>query len=184
MEDRERTRRRAALLFLIALLLGGRLAVWLRRELPPADIGPWPRGVCLLDATSTPLGAAVPFPDGTRAAEAFSVVRLPPAPGEGERPLPRGAVLEAADGGTWRLRPMTEGEKWVWGLPMDVNQVREEDLRRVPGIGPSFARRLAQRLGRGALRSLEELSSVPGIGPARLSALGEALEVVPAATVR
>lgn len=184
MEDRERTRRRAALLFLVALLLAGRLSLWLRRELPPAEVGPWPRGVCLVDATSAPVGAAVPFPDGTRAAEAFSVFRLPPAPGEGERPLPRGTVLEPSDGGTWRLRPMSEREKWVWGLPMDVNRVGEQDLRRIPGIGPSLARRLGDRLRRGAVRSLVELSPMPGIGPARLSALGEAMEVVPPATVR
>ena len=53
--------------------------------------------------------------------------------------------------------------------PLDLNRASQEELERLPGVGPVIAERiltLRQELGR--FRSLEELRSVRGIGPAMI----------------
>lgn len=55
---------------------------------------------------------------------------------------------------------------------IDINTAGEEELTRLPGIGPAIAAAIvADRAQRGPFASVEELIRVRGIGPAKLSAL-------------
>jgi competence ComEA-like helix-hairpin-helix protein len=56
------------------------------------------------------------------------------------------------------------------GNPLDVNRAREEELIRLPGIGPALARRIVNHRKRhGPFRSVDDLVAVPGIGPVVLN---------------
>ena len=49
---------------------------------------------------------------------------------------------------------------------VNINEADGAALERLPGIGPSLARRIiAHRLSTGLFRTTEELQRVPGIGP-------------------
>jgi competence ComEA-like helix-hairpin-helix protein len=64
------------------------------------------------------------------------------------------------------------------GRRLDINRASEEELRRLPGIGPAIARRILRRREReGPFRDIEELRKVPGIGPARFDLLRELVRV-------
>jgi competence protein ComEA len=59
--------------------------------------------------------------------------------------------------------------------PISINHATEQELEALPGIGPTYARRIVERRrelqrtqGR-AFTSLEELMEVPGIGPKRFA---------------
>lgn len=53
--------------------------------------------------------------------------------------------------------------------PIDINQASAADFERLPGIGPSLARRIVQyRSQHGGFVSVDSLVHVPGIGPATL----------------
>jgi competence protein ComEA len=70
---------------------------------------------------------------------------------------PRDAAEETA--------PAREPEAW----PVDVNAAGEDELVRLPGVGPVRAAAIVERRGRsGPFRSLEELLEIKGIGPATL----------------
>jgi competence ComEA-like helix-hairpin-helix protein len=49
--------------------------------------------------------------------------------------------------------------------PINVNEAAQEDLERLPGIGPVTAERMVQERKRSFFTSPEDLSRVPGIGP-------------------
>jgi competence protein ComEA len=54
--------------------------------------------------------------------------------------------------------------------PVDLNQGTEAEFERLPGIGPSLARRIVQYRSRhGAFLAVDSLVHVPGIGPATLA---------------
>jgi competence protein ComEA len=56
--------------------------------------------------------------------------------------------------------------------PVDVNSASAGELARLPGIGPSLARRIVgERERGGAFESLEALRRVYGLGPRKLIAL-------------
>jgi competence protein ComEA len=60
----------------------------------------------------------------------------------------------------------------AFGEPLDPNEAAAEELEKLPGIGPSIARRIvAHRRENGRFRTAEDLQSVKGIGPATLSRL-------------
>ena len=57
---------------------------------------------------------------------------------------------------------------------VNVNEADGAALERLPGIGPSLARRIiAHRLAAGPFRTTDELQRVPGIGPKTYEALQE-----------
>jgi len=60
--------------------------------------------------------------------------------------------------------PLSVRALWVLGRPIPLNRATEEDLDRLPGIGPSLAQRIVEyRERRGGFSSLDELMVVNGI---------------------
>ena len=88
----------------------------------------------------------------------------------------RGAVAAALAREERALTPLADGER------VDPNSAPEEELRRLPGVGPSRAQAIIQGRQPVAYRSLDDLLRVPGIGPATLGRLAPhlALESHPA----
>ena len=67
------------------------------------------------------------------------------------------------------VRPPTRGAaRLLWGLPLDVNHEDERTLQVLPGIGPTRARAI---LSARPFCKEEELLRVPGIGPETLRRL-------------
>ncbi len=70
-----------------------------------------------------------------------------------------------------RTLPLTGGER------IDPNTAGEEDLDRLPGVGPAVARSIVQmRQDRGPFAEPRDLLSVPGVGPATLARITPYLE--------
>ncbi|MBI4866832.1 MAG: helix-hairpin-helix domain-containing protein [Candidatus Wallbacteria bacterium] len=63
------------------------------------------------------------------------------------------------------------------GVRFDINEAAEEDLRRVPGIGPATARAIVDRRTQRRFTDVEELLALPGIGPKKLERLQPHLRV-------
>jgi competence protein ComEA len=64
-----------------------------------------------------------------------------------------------------RAQPLAQGER------VDPNTAGEDELDRLPKIGPGQARKIVEwRQAHGAFRTLADLDAVPGIGPAALAA--------------
>ena len=66
------------------------------------------------------------------------------------------------------IAPATGHDHVALGRPMDLNRATAKDLRAVPGVGPSLARRIVAGRPYG---SCEDLLGVKGIGARRLEAL-------------
>lgn len=62
-----------------------------------------------------------------------------------------------------KLRDLTE--------PVPINTATEEDLQKLPGIGPQRARQIITERNRAPFRDLEDLRRIPGFGPKRLENL-------------
>jgi competence protein ComEA len=62
------------------------------------------------------------------------------------------------------------------GLRLALNRVAQEDLARLPGVGPVAAHALVQAR---PFRSWDEVDAVHGVGPARLRLLQQATELDP-----
>ena len=63
---------------------------------------------------------------------------------------------------------------------LDLNAATQQDLERLPGIGPVLARNiLDERARRGGLRSVADLLSVKGIGAARYARIAPLVCVAP-----
>lgn len=72
----------------------------------------------------------------------------------------------------------SSAQQLLLGQKLDLNQVSESDLARVPGVGRSLARRLVQvREEKGRFASWDEVASVPGVGGARLETLQATTEL-------
>ena len=70
-----------------------------------------------------------------------------------------------------RARPLADGER------MDPNTAGEEDLDRLPGVGPALANRIVStRQDRGPFAGPGDLLAVPGVGPATLARITPYLE--------
>jgi competence protein ComEA len=64
--------------------------------------------------------------------------------------------------------------------PLDINRATAAELEKLPGIGPSLARRIVEwRETRGPFRSVEDLLQVPGIGPKTLEGIRDKITVTP-----
>lgn len=69
------------------------------------------------------------------------------------------------------LTPLADGEK------IDPNRAPEEELRRLPGIGPTRARAIVEERTRRAFETPVEVQRVRGIGPATYARIARFLEV-------
>ena len=70
-----------------------------------------------------------------------------------------------------RALPLTSGER------IDPNTAGEEELDRLPGVGPVLAERIVRtRRDRGPFAEPADLLSVPGVGPATLARITPYLE--------
>ena len=63
-------------------------------------------------------------------------------------------------------------ERLVMGIPLDINSMNEADLDKVPGIGPTLARRIVlYRQNNGGNMSVQDLLMVEGIGEKKFARL-------------
>jgi competence protein ComEA len=67
------------------------------------------------------------------------------------------------------------GPALALGIKLDLNGATQEDLARIPGVGPGLARALMEaRSEAGRFHMWAEVDAVPGVGPAKLEALQQA----------
>lgn len=60
---------------------------------------------------------------------------------------------------------MSANDRFVLGIPLDINSMSEEDFDRLPGVGPVMARRIVgYRQKNGGKMKVEDLATVAGIG--------------------
>jgi len=64
----------------------------------------------------------------------------------------------------------TSGSKLQPGQTLDVNTASETELERLPGVGPSLARRIVEyREANGPFATPDDLQNVSGIGPSKFA---------------
>ena len=137
----------------------------------------WPRDGHLIDITALESGTLKAFSPGTTVAVAIAQVGLRTDRIGSGFCLPRAGVLYRGQFG-WRIRSMTQRERWVWRIPMSIYGCEPQDLQRIRGVGPSLAGRIYRFVqGRGALSSLSDLEEVSGVGPGKLKLLMKELEI-------
>jgi competence ComEA-like helix-hairpin-helix protein len=92
-------------------------------------------------------------PEQVERLEAFDRAPVTPPPARPPRPVVRAVPSRAA-------------------VPLDLNRATEDDLDRLPGIGPALAARIVEmRTRRGTFGAVDELRRVRGIGDAMLARL-------------
>jgi hypothetical protein len=175
-----RRQARYTLLLFLLIFAAGQVKAYLVRPVYPdwyLKQGQRPPDGCLVDATAIEESALEAFSPGTTAAEAFKDLELAADPLGSGFCLPRASILyQGSDG--WRVRTMTQRERWVRRIPMDLYHCEPEDLQRIKGIGPSLAEKVYQYVQeRGTLSSLTELDNLPGVGPGKLKVLMRELEI-------
>lgn len=99
----------------------------------------------------------------------YVYVETPPSDAEDEpatepaRPIPAKIVKE--------IKPAVRGKKEPLTERIDVNHATVEELRRLPGIGPTLSQRIIETRENQPFRSVEDLRRVRGIGPKTLERL-------------
>jgi competence ComEA-like helix-hairpin-helix protein len=113
--------------------------------------------------------------DGATAAPGAVPLATPPRP---SRPPP--AARPAAPPRPPRAeRPSAESVRDD-PRPLDLNEATVEQLARLPGVGPSLARRIVEeRERRGRFTGPEGLRAVLGMGPRKLAALRDLISAAP-----
>lgn len=97
---------------------------------------------------------------------------------EGRGVEPRHWVGCRADPGA--PRALSGNERLRFGLPVDLDDARAEDLAAVPGLSRGLAAEIvSDRARRGPFASVEDLERVRGIGPARMARARPFLRVRP-----
>ncbi|HEX8245025.1 MAG TPA: ComEA family DNA-binding protein [Longimicrobium sp.] len=103
----------------------------------------------------------------------------PGAEADAGEPALRAETQRRTDDAARRARPLGAGER------IDPGTAPEEELDRLPKVGPAQARRIvAWRQAHGPFRTLADLDSVPGMGPAALAAVAPHVTLAPAAEAR
>jgi competence ComEA-like helix-hairpin-helix protein len=108
----------------------------------------------------------IPPAPRSRAAPRWSAARTesPAPPGALPPPPPRTAAAPPA--------PIADPR------PLDLNRASAEEISRLPGVGPSLARRIVEeRDRRGRFESADGLKGILGMGPKKLAALREHVTV-------
>jgi competence protein ComEA len=89
--------------------------------------------------------------------------------------------LGQADGrvGCGLVGSLSQGQRRVIGLPLELNRATAEELDALPGIGPKLAARIVEdRSARGPFPSVAALERVSGIGPGKLRSLAGQVTVL------
>jgi competence protein ComEA len=107
-----------------------------------------------------------------------------------DKPLPRQAlslpletgtklILDQSGQNVWiRTEPMEPAKKILYAIPVDLNEIRIDELILIPGIGPTLAQRIVDlKRSKGRYSRLEELLEVSGIGKNTLDRLRHYLQV-------
>jgi competence protein ComEA len=63
--------------------------------------------------------------------------------------------------------------------PIDLNRATEADLQKIPGIGPTLARRIVEERGKRPFQSVDDLGHVPGIKQKKLDQVRPYVTVEP-----
>src|SRR3990167_6031993 len=101
------------------------------------------------------------FPDLTRQLESV----------DGEESAPADAPSGRQDGFASPPQKLAPAEIAQNG-PIDLNRAAIADLQRLPGIGPTLAKRIVEaRDQRGRLEGTDDLLTVPGIGAKKFEAI-------------
>jgi competence protein ComEA len=87
-----------------------------------------------------------------------------------QRPPAPGNNLETSSRGSGNRKSTSKKEAQLKG-PIDINHASDEELQRLPGIGPKLAKRVIEKRQKRPFASIEELRHVPGIGPKTLERL-------------
>jgi hypothetical protein len=171
---------RLSLLLFLVIVTVGMIKVYLTRPVYPDPAlyqQPWPPAGCLVDASVLRKRALEAFPDGTTVASAVEILGLETDPTGSGFCLPRAGILRKGLNG-WQVRAMTQAERWIWRIPMDIHRADPQDLSRIDGIGSTLASRINSYVReKKCLQSLDELLDVPGIGRSRLEKLKEELDL-------
>lgn len=118
----------------------------------------------------------------TGAARSAWHVRTAPAPVGPGTAVTVAAVADSAarlaEAEARRSRPLGDGER------LDPNRAPEEELDRLPGVGPATAAAVRAARDTLAFASADDLLRVRGVGPATLERIRPHLEVGPAPVVR
>ena len=102
-----------------------------------------------------------------RAAPRWAAAARPETPTPPPMARPRRARVAAVE-----PEPVTDPR------PLDLNHASVEEIARLPGVGPSLARRIIEeRERRGRFDSPEGLRNVLGLGPRKLAALRDLVTV-------
>jgi competence protein ComEA len=85
-------------------------------------------------------------------------------PPTSQRPQPRPPPVK-------NRRPPSSREAALKGVRININCASQEQLRRLPRIGPKLSQRILEERARRPFATVEELRRVPGIGPKTLDLL-------------
>ena len=123
------------------------------------------------------------FPDAAARLERFDHEDPPPPipPAPRPRSAPRwGAARPEPTAPARALQPPRTGAtaappaQIADTRPLDLNHASADEISRLPGVGPSLARRIVEeRDRRGRFESSDSLRGILGMGPKKLAALGE-----------
>ncbi len=86
-----------------------------------------------------------------------------------------GEVISALQREQRAQTPLADGEQ------IDVNHAPADELRRLPGVGPSMARSIIEERNRGPFRSEKDLERISGVGEVTARRLAPHLRFEPAA---
>ncbi|MBW1712499.1 MAG: helix-hairpin-helix domain-containing protein [Deltaproteobacteria bacterium] len=83
--------------------------------------------------------------------------------------------------GRLQVQPLPQGQRFLLGLPLDINAATAEELTLLPNLGPKRAGRIvAVRFKKGQFNHVNELLEVPGLGPTILARLKPLITCRPA----
>ena len=146
------------------LLLAILLAAGALFHFPPAEkaeAGPRPTGVSLVYQ-----GRRFELPE-----EREGLIALLRAKGPGSVLFPAQATVEGE-------AVLSNPERWVWGLPLDINRATWAELERLPGISRRRAEKiLLERARRGRFATMEEFLNLPEVSAEARPALAQGFRV-------
>jgi competence protein ComEA len=90
---------------------------------------------------------------------------------ESEPPLPPGPQRPKKKSPPKMPRPLGQREAALKSTVINVNRASQEELQRLPGIGPKLSQRIVDERDRRPFASVDDLRRVPGIGPKTLARL-------------